>query len=228
MEGNFETSGGGASGGSSMPDPGGFAQIESSGGFGSMNSNNAPDSNSGWLNYLQDGVDKGIYKAETEGVFSLDEVMSDAQAEMSEADEKQDWDIMKIPGATHEKLSGLAEMSDEDINQLEQNEVVELYSEAEENTDKSVKERSAEKLENKEYQPSFEEQIIKLQAEAIKLMAEGMNSKVKEKDLEELMRKLRKLLEEIGQEKEKGSNKTNLLLGVFAAVTLLLKMGREL
>jgi len=227
MEGNFE-SGGGVSGGSSMPDPGGTIEFDSGGSLTDAGDFSSSNSNLTHLDYLKDGVDKGYYQAEAEGIYSIEDVMSEAQEEMSENDKESEWDVMDIPGTAHEKLETLAQANDEDIYLLEKGEESEPKLSAEDKEGVEDQAKDAENIENKENQPSFEQQVIKLQAEAIKLMAEGMNSKVKEKDLEELLKKLKKLLNELEKGKDvKGSKKTTLLSGVFTAITLLLEMGEE-
>lgn len=216
MEGNFE-SGGGSSGGSSKPGSGGIGEFNSSGELGGTNPTNSTSSNMTHLDYLKDDVDKGYYKTETEGIFNVEDVVSDAQREM-EREESPEWDLMDIPGTAHEKLSELSEMSDEEIERTEQVE----ESKESKREQKNIPEISTEPEKD---ELSFEEKVIMLQAETMKLMAEGMNSRVNKKELEELMRKLQELIEET--EKEKDGKKATLLTGLFGAVLILIQAGEK-
>ena len=216
MEGSFET-GGGSSGGSSMPDPGGSVEFNPSGDLQDSGGFNTSNSNFTHLDYLKDGVDKGYYKQDAEGIFSMEEVMSEAQGTMSENEIK--WDVMDISGTAHEKLESLAEMSDEEFEGKEATTGKNIKSEKN-NSNELITTPEKEEL-------SFEQQIIKLQAETMKLMAQAMNSKVDKKELEELLKKLEELTEEADSDKEKSGKKANLLTGVFSAVLILLEASEK-
>ena len=59
-----------------------MGEIYSSEGLGESSAANSSESNMTYLDYLKDGVDKGYYKQDSEGIFSMEEVMGEAQDEM--------------------------------------------------------------------------------------------------------------------------------------------------
>jgi len=223
MEGNFES--GGMNSGSSM----GGGQVGSGFDSGAEMSFEAtqpsPSLNSGgmtWEGYLRDGVDNGFYKVDEEGVFGLEDVMMDAQNEMSRDEtgaEEPEWDFMNIPGTAHEKLSTFSEMSDEEIDEADEaNKNATNAVNDKTNSEESFTEPEKEGL-------TFEQKIIQIQAETLKLIAESMGKEVNKKELEELMKKLKEIIKEA--EGEKNSTKTKMLTGVFWSAILLSKIAEE-
>ena len=84
MDGNFES--GGFSSGSSMGGAQGGSGFDSSVDMGNFDGLQAESLNSTGMtsmDYLSEGVAKGYYKQDTEGIFSLEDVMSEAQEEMN-------------------------------------------------------------------------------------------------------------------------------------------------
>jgi hypothetical protein len=206
MENNFET--GGFSGGASMPDPGSSGEIYP--GESLEQAQTGPiGSSMTHLDYLKDGK---------EGIFRLEEVSSQAQDQMSETKVEKEWDIMKFRGTSHQKLESLAQMSDEEVDEIDQ------PIESEGNTVQNTNEAEI-SVQPEEEKLSFEEQVIKLQAETMKLLAESMSSGANKKDLDELLKKLQELMEEA--EKDKKGKKATLLTGLFGVIMILIQVGEK-
>lgn len=216
MEGSFETTGGGMTGGSAMSggtggmgqDFGGETVFESGESFEKVTEVEAPKMSG--MDYLREGVDKGFYQVETEGKFSLESVMSEAQAEMEQDEKTPDRQLMDIPGTAHEKLESLAQMN-VDLSEKKQ-----LHS----NNNDQV-ERNISREINTEPETSITMHIMMVQAEAIKMIAKAMEDEkqLKKEELEELIKKLKKLLEE-SQAAGGGENKKEDKNGVILNTTL--------
>ena len=137
----------------------------------------------------------------------------------SSNEQESEWDVMKIPGTAHEKLEGLAGMSDEEF---------EDQAAAEENINSDKDQAGNEGFEAEvENELTFEQEIINIQAETMKLMAEAMNSKVNKKELEELLKKLKELAKQAEDDKDNSGRKANLLTGMFSAVLILLEASEK-
>lgn len=154
-----------------------------------------------------------------ENISKVDEIKTEnstvTEIKIDDADR-----IMNIPGTAHDKLSGLAHLSDEETERESVNiQETQKDTNSEQNENKFLE--KSEKLELDENELSFEEQIIKLQAETMKVMAESMHSS-NNKEAEDLMKKLKKLLEQI--EKDNGINKESLMTGVLAVMMLVMNI----
>lgn len=211
MEGNFETNS--MSQGSSNQNPASGSNFETGNDLMSGHEGNSEPKMT-WMDYLQDGVEKGYYKSETNGIFDIDEVVKEANQKMYDEENRSvSWSIEDLSGTPHERLEELSQINDEDIERNIEDSQDESVSKIRETS--STNESDGENL-------TFEEQIIKLQAEAMKLMAESINGNNKNKDAEELAKKLRQLLDQI--EKDKGISKTTLMSGALAVMSVLMNI----
>lgn len=149
---------------------------------------------------------------QTEAVFDQVVVSEEFAGETPADDSRQ---IMDIPGTAHDKLAAMVEMDEEP-----EDEASAVSSEVSTENNETRSSSRQEIAVQPELSP--EQQIMMLQAEAIKLLAkalsEGKNN-VDKQELEELIRKLKKLLEE-GQSADKGKDKKESKTGMVISTTL--------
>ena len=187
----------------------------------SMPVNSGPDdfgtaAQGSFTEFESSGFSEEIYPKGDGGIFEKEEII-DLTGENNIEEKSGDREIMDIPGTAHEKLVAFAEESDQEV-EVEGNGI---DAEAQGKIDEDTKTEDV-KEENK---LTLENQVIKIQAETLKLLAQSINGELNKKELEELIKKLKKLLEEL--EESKGTKKETLISGVFAVLTVLLQIGDQ-
>jgi hypothetical protein len=148
-----------------------------------------------------------------------------------------DEEIMEIPGSSHDKLTALSQMeensdeaNDESGSENPNTEEPEIKEEAkgEKTEGKSNINEKGKSVSEKQIEPeeSIEQKIMLLQAEALSLLAKSIDGKIDSKQNQELIKKLKELLEKLGKEDEekKGSKKENLLFAVLGIIEVVVKI----
>ncbi len=137
--------------------------------------------------------------------------------------------IMDIPGTAHDKLEGLANMevdesTIESVEEEQEPDDTELKDE--ETLDEESEEDSEDTKEfSKTQESTIEQRIIIAQAEALKMLAKSMSEKVSDKEKEELLNKLKKILEEL--EKKEDKDKTSLVGAVLSVILIIISIGEK-
>ena len=133
-------------------------------------------------------------------------------------------EIVESPGDSHDKLKALAESGEEIKNDHEQAMGINSKDQTPESEDDKSKESQLET-----HTPelvAMMQKIMLLQAEAMKIIANSKEGQIDKKELKELMKKLQKVLKELGDENS-GENKELLIGSMFGVMKLVLSVAEK-
>jgi hypothetical protein len=144
-------------------------------------------------------------------------------------------EVMDIPGSSHDKLTVLSQMYE--VLEEEMDESVNVSPEAEDSVNEITTEVDSEKEisetsnnaseEQIEEEEPIEQKVMFLQSEAIKLLANTLEGNYKTRESEELLKKVRELLNQLDKKEIEKSKKEYLAGAVLGVALIVVKIAEK-